>query len=168
MALKLDFTVKVAAAFTKVLDLATISDPLSLEKILNLTNGTGKDQADQLFHDKRTLTASATENLDLAGVLTDAFGTVMTFARIKGIIIVAAAGNTNNVQVGGAATNAFVNWVANATDIINVRPNGVFAIFAPGATAYVVTVATGDILKIANSGAGSSVTYDIIIVGASA
>ena len=67
--------------------------------------------------------------------------------------------------VGGAATNAFINWVGNATDIITVQPNGIFFLMNPTAGGYAVTAATGDILKIANSGAGTSVTYDIIIIG---
>ena len=36
---------------------------------------------------------------------------------------------------------------------------------APGAAGYAVTAGTGDILKVANSGAGTGVTYDIVIVG---
>jgi hypothetical protein len=80
----------------------------------------------------------------------------------------AAAGNTNAVAVGGAASNGFVGWVADATDKINVRPGGVFGLFAPDSAGYPVTAGTADLLRIGNGGAGSSVTYDIIIIGASA
>lgn len=77
----------------------------------------------------------------------------------------AAAANTNNVVVGGAASNGFINWVGDATDVINVRPGGVFMLVAPDSTAYAVTASTGDILKVANSSSGTSVTYTIVIIG---
>ena len=36
----------------------------------------------------------------------------------------------------------------------------------PDATAYAVTAGSADILQVANSSSGSTVTYDVIIVGA--
>jgi len=149
------------------LDLSSVKDPVNYKKIISLANGTGLDQADLVFHDQRTLAASATEDIDLAASLTNAFGTSLTFARIKAIIVFALLANTNNVEVGGAAANAFINWVGDATDVIVVRPGGLLMLVAPDATAYVVTAATGDLLKITNSAGGTGVTYDIIIVGAS-
>lgn len=153
---------------TSALDLATGSLALTYAKNLDFTSGVSANQVDRIFHDTRTLTASATEDLDLAGGLTDAFGTTLTFVRIKGIIVAAAAANTNTVQVGGAAANGFVNWVADVTDKINVRPGGVFALYAPDGTGYGVTAGTGDLLRIGNGGAGTSVTYDLVVVGCSA
>lgn len=149
-----------AGALTYILDQAV--------KDVTLTNGTGANQSDLIFMDTRTLTASATENLDLAGSLTDPFGATLTFARIKAILVMADAANTNSVQIGGAASNAFINWVANSSDIVNVRPGGRFLIIAPDATAYAVTASTGDILKMANSAGSTSVTYTIVIIGSSA
>ena len=60
----------------------------------------------------------------------------------------------------------FINWVGDPTDKISVRPGGAFILIAPDATGYAVTAATGDLLKIANSAGTTSVTYDIIIIGA--
>ncbi len=150
------------------LDLSVVKAPLNFKKTLTLLNGVGLDQNDLIFHDQRTLAASATENLDLAGSLTNAFGTTLTFVKIKGMIFTAALANTNNVQVGGAAANAFVNWVADATDIINIAPNGVFLHLNPTLAGWAVTAGTGDLLKITNSGGGTSVTYDVILIGTSA
>lgn len=166
----LNSTLLVQANLSQVsaLDLASTKFEPSIRKLVTLADGFGANQADRLFTDTRTLAASTTEDLDLAGGLVDAFGATLTLARVKGLIVVAAAGNTNNVQVGGAAANQFLNWVADATDKLNVRPGGVLALFAPDATAYAVTGATGDLLRIGNSGAGTSVTYDIVIIGASA
>ncbi|WP_457028103.1 hypothetical protein [Kitasatospora sp. P5_F3] len=157
-----------AATQTNPLDLVTGRAPLDLDATISLGSGTGANQADMIWSDQRTLAVSATEDLDLAGVLVGAFGTTLTFARVKGIIVRAAALNTNAVVVGGAASNAFVNWVADTTDKVNVRPGGVFALFAPDAVGYPATAGTGDLLRIGNGGAGTSVTYDIVIIGASA
>jgi hypothetical protein len=139
---------------------------VTAEGDIALTNGTGANQADLIFHDNRTIALSSSENLDLSGALTDPFGNVIAFAKIKAIIIRAAAANVNDVLVGGAATNTFLGMFGDATDIIKVKPAGAFVWVAPG-TGATVTAATGDILKVANSGAGTSVTYDVTIIGTS-
>lgn len=163
-------TLRVVAAATQTnpLDLVTGRAPLDLDISIPLGSGTGANQADMIWSDQRTLAASATEDLDLAGVLVGAFGNVLTFARVKAIIVRAAATNANAVVVGGAASNGLVGWVADATDKLNIRPGGMFELVAPDATAYPVAAGTGDLLRIGNGGAGTSVTYDIVIIGASA
>jgi hypothetical protein len=157
------------AELTQALDLGTGKAAQSLSRSMSLGSGTGAGKADRVFSDRRTLAASATEDLDLAGVLLDAFGSAITFARIKGLIIAAAAGNTNNVVVGNATSNAWATLLG-ATSTVTLRP-GAFLAVGTGvadATGYAVTAGTGDLLKIANSGAGTSVTYDVHIIGASA
>jgi hypothetical protein len=129
-----------------------------------LTDGTGANQANNVFGDTRTINASSSENLDLAGGLTNALNATLTFTAIKAILIVADKGNTNNVVVGGAASNAFPLF-GDATDTIAIKPGGCFMIADPTAAGLTVTAGTGDILKIANSGSGSAVSYTIIIVG---
>jgi hypothetical protein len=168
MGLSASLSLAASVSQTKALDLTTAADPLMFRRAVNLGDGTAVGKADRVFHDRRTLAASATEDLDLAGVLTDAFGAAITFVRIKGLFISAAAANSNNVVVG-AATNAWATLLS-ATGTLTLRPGAsVGAIAGPAdATAYAVTAGTGDLLKVANSGAGSTVTYDVVIVGASA
>jgi hypothetical protein len=168
MPLDAQVNVAVSGNHTALLDLATATFPLSFSRTYATSNGTGLGQADRVFTDRRTLTASSTEDLDLAGVLLDAFGAAITFARIKTLAIAADAGNTNNVIVGNAATNGFVSWVGAAAHTVTVRPGGVLLVAASDATAYVVTAGTADLLHIANSAGGSSVTYDVVLIGASA
>jgi hypothetical protein len=146
------------------IDIGTKSHLMNYTQSYTITNGTAADQANMVFTDTRTLTASSTEDLDLAGVLTDAFGATITFTAIKGIIVTAAAANTNNVVVGGG-TAGLINWVSSVTDEVIVRPGGMMAVYANDATAYPVTATTADILKVANSSSGTSVTYDIILIG---
>lgn len=167
MALTATVRAEIGSSYTSVLDQGTATFPASVSSIIQFTNGSGANQVDRLFSDQRTITASSNEDLDLAGSLTDAFGATLTFVRVKAIIVKAAAGNTNNVVVGGAASNQFVGPFGAATHTIAVKPGGALIFVAPDATGWAVTAGTGDLLRIANSGAGTSVTYDIQILGAS-
>lgn len=157
-------TVSILSQIKNAGDLATALDRLEKNYSLALTDGTGANQAKNHWHDQRTLAASASESLDLAGGLTNLLGEVLTFTKIKAIFIFAATANTNNVEVGGAAANAFPLF-KDATDIYPAPPGGIFLVTFPDANGKAVTAGTGDLLKIANSGAGTGVTYDIVIVG---
>jgi hypothetical protein len=148
------------------LDLGAADLPFAVSVSHSLVTGTAAGQADRVFTDTRTLAASATEDLDLAGVLLDAFGQAITFATIKAILIKAAAGNTNNVNVTRPASNGVPLFLA-AGDGIPIKPGYGFGWFGSGA-GVAVTPTTGDLLTITNSGAGTPVTYDIVIIGTSA
>ncbi len=156
--------ISVNATLTGSSDLGTRDYTLGYGKTLNFVNGTGANQANQIWTDTREIAASSSENLDLSGVLVSPLGTTLVFTKIKAIIIYAYDTNTNNVVVGGD-TNALINWVGNANDLVNIRPGGFICLTAPDSTAYGVTAGTGDILKIANSSSGSVVDYDIIVIG---
>lgn len=162
-------TLRIVASLleTSALDLVTASAPVDFAERVTLTSGTGANQADRVFSDTRTLAASATEDLDLAGSLTGALGGSVVFARMKALIVRAADGNTNNVNVIRPASNGVPLFLA-ASDGIPVKPGGSFVWIAPDATGIAVTAATGDLITFTNSGSGTSVTYDVIIIGASA
>ena len=150
---------------TSALDLSTPTDELARDYTINLGDGNGANQANQVFHDQRTLAASATEELDLAGVLANPLGQTITFTKIKALLIRAAATNVNDVLIGGAASNAFASPFGDATDVVKVRPGGTLLLVAPDSNGYAVTAGTGDKLKVANSAAGSGVTYDVVLIG---
>jgi len=142
---------------------------LTATAALDLADGIGAGQADRMWSARRTIAASGTDDLDLVGALTDAFGAVTAFARVRGLLVKASAANTNNVIIGGAAANTqFASWLGSATDRVVVRPGGFVLLGAPDAVAYAVTPGTGDMLRVANSGAGTPVSYDVVIIGASA
>jgi hypothetical protein len=167
MALSTNLLVKLDATLTNALDLVTASVPLAVADRTRLTSGTGLGAADMLWSDTRTLAASATENLDLAGALTGPLGTTLTFARIKLVYVTAADGNTNDVQVtrdGSAGVPLFLA----AGDGIAVKPGGGFLWHAPNAAGVAVTATTGDLLVVTNSAGSTSVTYSIVVIGASA
>lgn len=168
MALKLAVMAAISGVYTGANDLTSLQQTFDASKKLQLATGTGADQADLAFADTRTLSASASETLDLAGGLTNAFGGALTFAEVVAVLIVAAAGNTNDVVVGGAASNAVTSLFGDATDTVKIKPGGMFLLAAPGAAAYAVTAATADLLQVANGGSGTSVSYDVYIVGRTA
>lgn len=167
MALSTDLNVRLAGTLTSALDLSTPTD--SLVKTLHtvLTSGTGANQADMMWHDTRTLSASATEDLDLAASLTGPLGGTLTFARIKMVLVTAASGNTNNVNVTRPASNGVPLFLA-ASDGIAVRPGGCFLWAASDSTGVAVTAGTGDLLTFTNSAGSTSVSYDVVFIGASA
>lgn len=153
------------AAYSQTLDVGAVQYPLAYGPNFVFTDGSGANQANKLFTDTRTLAASASESLDLNGVLTDAFGAVLNFTKIRALIIAASAANTNDVIVGNAASNGFVSWCGGATNTVTVKPGGLFMLVAPDVNGYAVTAATADLLKVLNGGAGTSIDYTITILG---
>ncbi|MER8233474.1 hypothetical protein [Streptomyces sp. NPDC094049] len=168
MPLTSSMSVAVDGNLTAALDLSMASAPVTVRAATSWQSGTGAGRADRLFSDRRQLAASATEDLDLAGVLLDAFGATITWARIKGLYIRAADTNTNNVVIGNATSNAWA-MLLGATGTITLRPGASFGVVtgAADAVGYAVTTGTGDILKVGNSGAGTPVSYDLVIIGTS-
>ena len=166
MALTTTITAGIAATQTNVLDLVTGSGKLSRSSAIAMSSGTGSGQADLIFSDQRTVAASGTDALDLAGSLTGLYGTTLTIVKLKFVLVFAAAGNTNNVRVNRPASNGVPLFLA-ADDGIDVLLGGLFAWCAPGA-GVTVTAGTGDLLNIDNSTSGTSVTYDVVLGGTSA
>jgi hypothetical protein len=160
-------SVAFGATLNNALDFQLATAPITYAQSLGFSSGTGANQADRIFADQRTIAASGTDDLDLAGVLLDALGATITMARLKGLIVKASAANTNNV-VMGVGTNPITTILGGTTPTLNIRPGGLLALFAPDAVGYLVTAATADVLRFANSGAGTSVTYDVVLIGASA
>ena len=170
MPLTVDAQVTLNGKYTGTQDLFTPTGAFSMfYRQLLPTSGTGAGQADRLFSDQRTIAASSNDDLDLAGVLTDAFGATLTFVKVKGILISAAAANTNTLVIGGASST-FASWVTGTNPAVVLRPGGIFLLASGSAdtTAYAVTATSADVLRITNGGAGTTVTYDINIWGTSA
>ncbi|MDM7915706.1 MAG: hypothetical protein QUU85_10650 [Candidatus Eisenbacteria bacterium] len=155
---------RVKADLTNTAGLANAAAPVLLERSLTWTNGVGANQANVVWTAERTLAASATEDLDFAGGgLTDAFGAAVAPAKIRAVIVSASAGDTNSVVLGGDANS--VPFLSAAATTVSIQPGGVFVFTAPAVAGVPVTAGTGDIIQVANSGAGTPVTYSIIVLG---
>jgi hypothetical protein len=170
MALTLSVTQRLAPNYTKTTGVsggASLTYAPSLSNSLSLATGTGSGQADLLYAGTRTLAASATEDIDLAGTfLQDVFGANLTFVKIKYIYVKAASGNTNNVIMGGASATQFVGPFGAATHTLAFVP-GAWSEFMHPTTGWTVTAGSTDLLKFANSAAGTSVSWDLVIAGTS-
>ncbi len=94
-----DATINVNLTNTNAVDLSTILDNIKKTYNINFTNGTGANKSEAIFHDTRQIAASATDQLDLSGTLTNKFGTTVVFTKIKGIFVSAASG-TDFISIG--------------------------------------------------------------------
>lgn len=168
MALTTRLKVDINAFLTGLGDLGSPQANLSLSYARDWVNGTAASQADLAWGDTNTLAASATTDIDLAGSLTNPLGGTLTFARVKALLVVASAANTNNVVVGGAASAQWVGPFGAATHTVALQPGAGFFIATPTAAAWPVTATTADLLRIANSAGSTGVDYSILLVGASA
>lgn len=165
MTLTTKINLRVQSSLQNALDLVTPGANQLYQYVLDLANGAGINAANVVWSDRRTVNASTTDTLDIAtgGGLTDALGTAVAMARMKGLII--RNRGAQNITIGRPASNG-VPWLSAAGDNIIVAPGGVSMTFWPTAAGIVVTAATGDLIEVVN-GAGSAVDYDIVIFGAS-
>lgn len=132
-----------------------------LEQLLvNLTNGTGLNQAKAIHIDDFSI--SGASDYDLAGSLEDRLGNAQVFTAVKAILVIASADNAGNVVVGGDA-NALAAGFGAAAHTFAVPPGGVFFVVNPTAAGWAVTASTGDILQLAPS--SGTVNGTLVIVG---
>jgi hypothetical protein len=157
---KIDVSLNAKLAGTA--DLGSLEFGSALSKTVKITPGTATTaQADLLWADSRSLAASATENLDLAGGLTSAFGASLTFAEVTAIYFV----NTGTTAITlGNVTNGIVGPFGAATHSLTIGGGDVLVL--TNRAGWTITAGTADLLKVANA-AGATGTYDIVIIGRS-
>lgn len=169
--MRVTLDLKLSADQQKAFDaVVNLSGPVNLPRSLVLKQGTGAGQADRLYVKTSTLNASANEDLDLAGGVTDMYGTTLTFAKIGLLYVEAKVTNANNVLIGGAAATQWASWLGDVSDKVVIRPGG-FILLGCGkddANRYAVGAGASDLLRVANSAAGSAVTYTMLLAGTSA
>lgn len=162
---------------TNPLDQSTPTDTKTLTITAgSFTSGTGLNQVNQLWHDRRTLASSASENIDLYdfGPSNDSLGIALTQVKLKVLCIynrILTAGE--NLKIGGEGSGAswqsFFQVSGSASDTAGgiLGPGGLFLIVNPSLAAYTVADTSNHLLKITNSGSGG-IDYDIIVMGTNA
>ena len=172
MPLTTKIRVSLVAAQTGANDFGGPSFEPEMIAALNLASGTVANAADVLWMDQRTLASGASDQLDLAGVLTDAFGATVAMAELVGIFIIngprAGAVNTTALTIGGGTT-PIVGFLGGTTPTIGPLQPGAFIFMAsPHASGLgAVAAGTADNLRITNA-AGAAATYQIAILGRTA
>jgi hypothetical protein len=171
MAIKAQIRAGISATQTGPTDYPSQFTP-NVERVMRLVNGTTAGQADILFADERTVASDTSDDLDLAGVLTNAFGATITAAELVALLIINApktgAANTTTLTIGGGS-NPVVGFLGGTTPTIGpIQPGGVVLLAADHASGLgAITAATADILRITNS-AGAAAKYQIVILARSA
>lgn len=172
MSLTTDLLVSLSARQTGANDFAAARFTPTMATRLKTVDGTSANQADILFLDERTVASGANDDIDLDGVLADAFGTTVEIAEVVALFIIngprSGAANTTALTVGGGS-NPFVGFLGGTTPTVGpIRPGGFFMIGAGDAAGIgSVTGGSADVLRVAN-GSGAAATYQIGIVARSA
>jgi len=140
----------------------------SVSALLQLTTGTGANQADIVWADERTVASATADDIDLYGVLTSALGQTINAVEVVAFLLInapldpSAAANTTSLTVGGDA--AAVPNISSGP----LGPRSVMLLADPDAGGLAtVTATTGDVIQVTN-GSGAAATYQILIVARSA
>ena len=156
--------------FSDALDLSTISDNAKLAFSLDLADGTGDNQVDKIWHDKRTIAIAADDDIDLRGtganMTHSIFGGTVTIelAKVKAILIKnLSTVSGEDLTIGGHPTQDFSAPFGASGDKIKLGAGGALLLTQP-VDGWTVTDGTSDTLRIHNDGA-ASVNYDIVIAG---
>ncbi|MCB9763924.1 MAG: hypothetical protein H6739_29405 [Alphaproteobacteria bacterium] len=122
---------------------------------------------DEVFSDRRTLSASASEVLDLAGSLEKVFGgDNLACAKLHLVLVVnrnSTAGD--DLELGPDSTAGVSGLFSDTSDRITIPAGGAFLWHDPNG--ITVTGGSADELYVAETGGANSVSYDILILGAS-
>lgn len=163
--------VKLATSYTGTNVLGAPTANSVLESVMNLANGVAAGQADIPFFAERSVAASTNDDIDLAGVLTGAFGATITAAKMKVLAIyngnAAGVANLSDLTIG-LGTNPFLGFLGGTLPTIGpIKPGGILLIACP-ALAGIGTVTGGasDILRVAN-GAGGTALYQVGFIATS-
>lgn len=137
-------------------------------RTLDFLDGVAAYQADLLYAARRSIASAANDDIDLAGVLTNAFGTTITNAELVALLISSDPANTTSLTLGGGS-NPWLGILQGTTPTIrNLGPGGIFMMVSPDAGGLGAVVAgTGDILRIANA-SGALANVDVFILGRTA
>lgn len=132
-----------------------------------LTNGTGANQANFKYADRRTVNApTSIDDIDLYGLLTDVFGRTLNPVVIKEILIVNLSPTSGqNLLVGNAAVNPVSSFFnGDGTVEVPVHAGGCL-LFSSPVVGYAITSGSADVLRVAHAGSTGAISFDIIIKG---
>ena len=140
-----------------------IAIPFNQKPSTAYTFGNGAKQLQTFYRAARTLSDGANEDLDLAGGLTDDAGATITFTEVK-VLYIENTSATETLTVGAAASNALASLFGATTHTLKIPPKTKLLLWSEDATGYAVVASTGDLLRVTNSGGGST-TYNILVAG---
>lgn len=173
-----DLTAAISAAIhleiAKVDGTGVSQDTLDIGRAISLLFGNGAGKADQVWYDRREIAISGDDDLDLSGVLKNAFGESIAFGTIRAILVINQSdvvwgthtvATTASIKVGGFGANAFLGPFDANSDFVWLTVGNIFLITESSVSGWTVINATEDILRITNSSGSAKALYDIVLIG---
>ena len=124
MALTATIVAALTAKQTGANDFAGDKFTPDMRQTISLTDGTSANQGDLLFLDQRAVATAANDDIDLSGVLADAFGATITAAELVALFIINApisgTANTTDLTIG-AGSNPFIGFANSAGATANYQ-----------------------------------------------
>lgn len=128
---------------------------------LTIANGAGANQAADQFTETGTLASAATKNFDFFGGLTNQFGTTISWAKMKALVI-KNRGTDSTLKVYG---NLMTNVLGHASAKLVIPPGCVYAHTFMSAAGITVQSAQ-EIITLEHAADGSlAITYDLMVLG---
>jgi hypothetical protein len=158
-------SVRLRNTLNSVTGLATASVPVDVLDEIIYTSGTGATQSDKVYSVQYSIAGSATQSIDLAGVLFDALGVAFAPAKIKTIYVKHVSG-LNTLRIERPAANGAILFGAASGALAVLSAGGRFLWDDP-AVGFVVTAGTGDLISLVNTAATNTIIVNVVIVGTS-
>lgn len=134
-------------------------------RVRSFTYGTGDNQVNKAYFAQRTLNATTTESLDLAGGITDYAGAAITLTVLKyAYLAIVSPDGTKALRVGpqNVANAAQLGWGGTGATVYDTIYTD-WELYRP-IDGYAITAGTGDLFPVHNPGA-EAVTYAILLMG---
>jgi len=158
MNLQSRINVGIEATGSKTTGISTSIDPVRFALQYVFADGTGANQANKVYTVSGSVAPNANTAYDLiGGLLEDAFGDSVAFAKIKAILIE----NTHATQAFGFETT--ITTIVQG-GFQSMRPGGVFLLVAPDSTGIPVT-AGADTITYTNVSGAATATFKMTIIG---
>lgn len=133
-------------------------------------DGVTANNFDRGYIGQRSVASASNDDMDLNGIITDAFGAAISAVELVAIVLMnrprdpAAAANTTNLTLG-VGSNPVVGYMGGTTPTIGpMRPGNLTVLMNPDASGLcTITAGTGDILRVANS-SGATNNYCIALL----
>jgi hypothetical protein len=164
----LDFNAALTASYGTNATQNTIVDSLvtggqDFAAIKNtLDDGTAANQAQEFWHDRRSVAGGANDDLDLNNAsLTNAYGQTVAMTRAVWFLLRLTSPATGvRLVIGNAPTNTWTAWFGAAAHTEEVRD---ITFHVNQIDAWTIS-GTNKVLRI-NNPTGSAIQYDIIVIG---
>lgn len=157
---KANVQLSIRSTLSKTRDLTEPKDILDITRSIAIPN----EVADKRFDDEIELSAGGSTTLDLQSLGDDALGTAISLTSVNVFYIENLGEEDDHIlEVGGAASNAWVAIFDDVSDISKVQPTGKKLLVAPDTHGYVVS-GTSKNLKVLNPGA-TAAKFRITIIG---